>query len=574
MMRIEQKKYEVLKRNFIILFLVLSLIPLFTVSLISYFSFKNSLHNTISTHLFEIARNKGIALQKWLFERLTDAGVFAQSPTVVESAVALINVKNDLIAEKKYTFAAEQYLQLVMNKYESYDEIFILDKNGQMLITTGKMENIEVNRDYFREAINGRTFNTNIFLSALTHEPTMIIAAPIRNSKEEVIGVLAERIKLDAINKLMRDIEIGKTGESYLVNKEGYFLTESKFEPGYTLKKKISTRGTQECKKGISGVGEYIDYRDKKVLGAYFWIPEMEWSLMLEQDSSEAFQEIRHLKNIILTISLITILIIISFANLASGKIVKILERYDQEFKKQQKQIMRAEKLAAMGQLAAGVAHEINNPLGGISNCLKLISTKISKPNPEPKDFKDSIRYLQTSEQELNRCIWIVRNFLSFSKRPSLKPVLTNINSVILELVALIEPQAKVQNILITKKLSSDLPPIKVDAQQLHQALMNVILNSLEAMTQGGELKICTEYDQRGEAIKIDIIDTGIGIPEENLPHLFEPFFSTKPEGKGTGLGLPIVYEIIDEHNGSIEVESSLNKGTTFTIKLPITREM
>ncbi len=574
MMRIEQKKYEVLKRNFIILFLISSLIPLFSVSLISYFSFKNSLHNTISTHLFEIARNKGIALQKWLFERLMDAGVFAQSPTVVESAVALINAKNDLIAEKKYTFTAEQYLQLVMNKYESYDEIFILDKKGQMLITTGKMENIEVNRDYFRKAINGRTSNTNIFLSALTHKPTMIIAAPIRNSKEEVIGVLAERIKLDAINKLMRDIEIGKTGESYLVNKAGYFLTESKFEAGYTLKKKISTKGTQEGIKGISGVGEYIDYRDKKVLGAYFWIPEMEWSLMVEQDSSEAFQEIRHLKNIILTISLITILIIISFARLASGKIVKILERYDQEFKKQQKQIMRAEKLAAMGQLAAGVAHEINNPLGGISNCLKLISTKIDKPNPEPKDIKDAIKYLQTSEQELNRCIWIVRNFLSFSKRPSLKPVLTNMNSVILELMALIEPQAKVQNILIIKKLSSDLPPLKVDAQQLHQALMNVILNSLEAMTHGGELKICTEYDQRDKAIKIDIIDTGMGIPEENLPRLFEPFFSTKPEGKGTGLGLPIVYEIIDEHNGSIEVESSLNKGTTFTIKLPITREM
>lgn len=573
-MKTEHKKYEILKRNFVILFLVLSLIPLFTVSLISYFSFKNSLHNTISTHLFEIARNKGIALQKWLFERHTDAGVFAQSPTVVESAVALINIKNDLMAEKKYTFSAEQYLRLVMNKYESYDEIFILDKNGQMLITTGKMENIEVNGDYFREATKGKTFNTNIFLSPLTRKPTMVVAAPIRNSKGEIIGVLAERIKLDAINRLMRDIEIGKTGESYLINKEGYFLTESKFEPGYTLKKKISTQGTQQCKKGMSGVGEYIDYRDKKVLGAYFWIPEMEWSLMVEQDSSEAFQKIQHLKNIILTIGLVLILVIISFANLASGKIVKILERYDQEFKKQQKQIMRAEKLAAMGQLAAGVAHEINNPLGGISNCLKLISTKINKPNPEPKDFKDSINYLQTSEQELNRCISIVRNFLSFSKRPTLKPVLININSVIMELVALIEPQAKVQNILISKKLSPDLPSIKVDAQQLHQALMNVILNSLEAMAHGGELTIGTEYNKREEAIKIDIIDTGIGIPDENLPHLFEPFFSTKQEGKGTGLGLPIVYEIIDEHNGSIEVESFLNKGTTFTIRLPIDREM
>ncbi len=573
-MKTEQKKYEVLKRNFIFLFLVLSLVPLFTVSIISYFSFKNSLHDTISTHLFEIAKNKGIALQKWLFERHTDAEVFAQSPTVVESVAAIINLKNDLLTKEKYSLIAKRYIQLVKNKYDSYDEIFILDENGQMLITTERMENIKVNRDYFHEAINGKTYNTNLFLSPLTHRPTMVVAAPIKNSKEQIIGVLVERIKLDAINKLMRDIEIGKTGESYLVNKEGYFLTESKFEAGYTLKKKISTKGTEECNKGKSGVGEYFDYREKKVLGAYLFIPEMEWSLMVEQDSSEAFQEIQHLKNIIFIIGLITIIVIFAFTLLASGKIVKILKRYDQQFKKQQKQIMRAERLAAMGQLAAGVAHEINNPLGGISNCLKLISTKINKTNPKPKDFKDSIKYLRTSEQELNRCIRIIRNFLSFSKRPNLNPVVTNINNVISELIALIEPQAKVQNIMISKELKSDLPQLLVDAQQLHQALMNIILNSLEAMPQGGKLKVRSGYDQRGEAVKIEITDTGYGIPEENLHHLFEPFFSCKPEGKGTGLGLSIVYEVIDEHNGSIELESEVGKGTIFTVKLPIHKEI
>lgn len=573
-MKTEQNKYEVLKRNFIFLFLVLSLVPLFTVSIISYFSFKNSLHDTISTHLFEIAKNKGFALQKWLFERHTDAEVFAQTPTVVESVEAIINLKNDLLTKEKYSLIAKKYIRLVKNKYDSYDEIFILDENGQMLITTEKMENIKVNRDYFREAINGKTYNTNLFLSPLTHRPTMVVAAPIKNSKEQIIGVLVERIKLDAINKLMRDIEIGKTGESYLVNKEGYFLTESKFEAGYTLKKKISTKGTQEGNKGKSGVGEYIDYRDKKVLGAYLFIPEMEWSLMVEQDISEAFQEIQHLKNIIFVIGLITIIVIFAFTLLASGKIVKVIKRYDQQFKEQQKQIMRAERLSAMGQLAAGVAHEINNPLGGISNCLKLISTKINKPNPKPKDFKDSIKYLRTSEQELNRCIKITRNFLSFSKRPNLNPVVTNINNVISELIALIEPQAKVQNIMISKELKSDLPHLMVDAQQLHQALMNIILNSLEAMPQGGKLKVRSGYDQRDEAVEIEITDTGCGIPDENLPHLFEPFFSSKPEGKGTGLGLSIVHEVIDEHNGSIELESEVDKGTTFTIKLPIHKEI
>jgi len=570
----EQRKYEFLKRNFIILFLVLSLVPLLTVSLISYFSFKNSLHNTISTHLFEIAKNKGIALQKWLFERHTDAEVFAQSPTVVESLAAIVNPKNDSLTKEKYYLTAKKYLQLVKNKYDSYDEIFILDENGQMLISTEKMENIEVNEDYFHEAIIGGTFNTNIFLSPLTHRPTMVVAAPIIDSQEEILGVLVERIKLDVINKLMREIEIGKTGESYLVNKEGYFLTESKFEPGHTLKKKISTKGTQECKKGKSSVGEYIDYRGKKVLGAYFWIPEIEWSLMVEQDRSEAFQEIQHLKNIIFIIGLITIIVIVIFTLLASGKIVEMLKRYDQQFKKQQKQVMRAEKLAAMGQLAAGVAHEINNPLGGISNCIKLISTKINKPNPKPKDFRDSIKYLRISEQELNRCIRIVRNFLTFSKRPNLHPVLININTVIQELIALIEPQATVQNIMISKELEADLPQLMVDGQQIHQALMNIILNSLEAMPKGGKLKVRSGYDQRDETIKIEITDTGHGIPEENLPRLFEPFFSSKPEGMGTGLGLSIVYEVIDEHNGSIEVESEADKGTTFIIKLPTNEEI
>jgi two-component system NtrC family sensor kinase len=235
---------------------------------------------------------------------------------------------------------------------------------------------------------------------------------------------------------------------------------------------------------------------------------------------------------------------------------------------------MRAEKLAAMGQLAAGVAHEINNPLGGISNCIKLISTKINKPNPKPEDFRDSIKYLRTSEQELNRCIRIVRNFLTFSKRPNLNPVLININTVIQELIALIEPQATVQNIMISKEIEAGLPQLMVDGQQLHQALMNIILNSLEAMPKGGKLKVRSGYDQREETIKIEITDTGHGIPEENLPRLFEPFFSSKPEGMGTGLGLSIVYEVIDEHNGSIEVESEVDKGTTFIVKLPIHEEI
>ena len=112
------------------------------------------------------------------------------------------------------------------------------------------------------------------------------------------------------------------------------------------------------------------------------------------------------------------------------------------------------------------------------------------------------------------------------------------------------------------------------DAQQLHQALMNIILNSLEAMPKDGTLNVCSEYEQKDEAIKIEITDTGYGIPQENLPSLFEPFFSSKPEGKGTGLGLSIVYEVIDEHNGSIEVESEVNKGTTFIVKLPIYGEL
>ncbi len=569
-MKTEQKKYEILKRNFIILFLVLSLIPLITVSFISYFTFKSSLHNSISTHLFEIAKNKGIALQKWLFERHTDAEVLAQSPKVVESLGTLKNLKNVFITKERYSSDVRKYLQLVKNKYESYDEIFILDKNGQMLVTTERMVTIEVNQDYFREALNGRTYNTDIYMSPIIHRPTMVVAAPIKNSENEVIGVLAERIKLDAINKIMRDIEIGKTGESYLVNKEGYFLTESKFESGYTLKKKISTKGTQECKKGKSGVGEYFDYRDKKVLGAYFFMPAMEWSLMVEQDSSEAFQEIRNLKNIIFVIGLITIVIIVVITLVVSGKIVRVLERYDRDFRKQQEQIMRAEKLSAMGELAAGVAHEINNPLGGISNCLKLISNKMNKQNPKPEDLKYSMKYLQTSERELNRCIRIVRNFLAFSRRSNLKPALTNINTIILEVIALIEPQTNVQNVEILKDLESDLPQIMADAQQLNQALMNITLNSLKAMPQGGKLKVSSEYDQKNEVIRIDISDTGHGIPEKDLLHIFEPFFSSKPEGKGTGLGLSIVYEVIDEHNGSIEVESVVDKGTTFTVKLPI----
>jgi PAS domain S-box-containing protein len=230
-------------------------------------------------------------------------------------------------------------------------------------------------------------------------------------------------------------------------------------------------------------------------------------------------------------------------------------------------QLVSSEKMASLGKLAAGIAHEINNPLGGILIYSSLMIEDLPQDDPKRGDLSRIV-------QETGRCKEIVKSLLEFARQTEPKMEPTDINRAITEGLFFLENQALFHNVRIIKKLDPVLPFVKGNAGQLKQVFMNIIVNAAEAIHGSGTLTINTSPTPDRKSVLVEFTDTGEGIPEENLSRIFDPFFTTKDVGKGTGLGLATSYGIVEEHGGKISVKSKVGEGTTFTIELPTFPEM
>ena len=232
--------------------------------------------------------------------------------------------------------------------------------------------------------------------------------------------------------------------------------------------------------------------------------------------------------------------------------------------------LVQSEKMASLGKLAAVVAHEINNPLAGILTYSKLVSRLVDKGLENEARRKDAKTDLQEIEEESRRCGTIVKNLLTFARQAPFNPQKNDLGEIVERCLLLVGHQCELQQVEVDCHLDPETPAIYCDAGQIQQVLLALLMNAVQAMPQGGRLKVETSYlAERGEA-RIVVSDEGMGIPEDVLPHVFEPFFTTKAEGKGVGLGLAIAFGIVQQHRGNIEVLSTPQKGTTFTVTLPV----
>jgi len=246
------------------------------------------------------------------------------------------------------------------------------------------------------------------------------------------------------------------------------------------------------------------------------------------------------------------------------------LERKARQVKKDLARLVHEDKMIALGKLVASSVHEINNPIAGIHTLAKLMLRTLEEGQLEAEELEEFRRYLALIAHESSRCGQIVSNLLSFSRQKELERRRVDINDIIRSVILLCRHRMQLQNIAIIEKLDPDLPEITGDYNQIQQCIMNLIFNAMEAMPDGGKLTLSTSFERKKRMVHIKISDTGCGIPDENLSIIFEPFFSTKEEGKGVGLGLSVVYGIIREHQGSIFVDSKVGSGSTFTIRFPI----
>lgn len=238
------------------------------------------------------------------------------------------------------------------------------------------------------------------------------------------------------------------------------------------------------------------------------------------------------------------------------------LEAANEELRETQEQLIRSEKLAAIGQLAGGVGHELRNPLGAIKNAIYYVKGKVAKSELARKEPR-VMEFLEITEDEINSSNKIISDLLGFSRVGKPAVSFTRVKKMIDEAISRVPIP---ENIELAERLGTDRAEVEVDSDQIQQVLVNVITNSVQAMPGGGKLTIAAR--EKGRFLEVEITDTGVGIPRENVGRVFEPLFTTR--AKGIGLGLAVCKSIIDRHGGDIEVRSKVGEGTTFKITLPL----
>ena len=251
---------------------------------------------------------------------------------------------------------------------------------------------------------------------------------------------------------------------------------------------------------------------------------------------------------------------------------IKLIKRRDEEADKINKQLVQTSKLASLGELSAGVAHEINNPLAIILTENQVMRDSIGESKNLEQELKEElIASLDQTDAQVQRCSLITKNLLRFSRRTKSQMEMVNLNSFIKEVVQLMEGRAKSMGIVFSADLEKDLPQFLSDSSQLQQVFLNFINNAIDAHEGKpyGTISITTRFDNRQNGVDIGFNDTGSGISPEHIEKIFDPFFTTKPIGKGTGLGLSISYSIIKSLGGNISVKSEVGNGSQFNIFLP-----
>jgi two-component system NtrC family sensor kinase len=246
------------------------------------------------------------------------------------------------------------------------------------------------------------------------------------------------------------------------------------------------------------------------------------------------------------------------------------VEQKTSELQNTQQQILQVERMIAIGKMSAVVAHEINNPLAGILTYAKLIKKWIARGIKDEEQKQEAIESLDLIASESKRCGELLQNLLSFSRTAPMNMSLSDLNIVIARTIRLAEHKAEISGVLLQVDLDRNLPPLQCDSAQIEQVALALVINAIDAMPHGGNLWVSTRALPGNEQIELQVRDDGVGIPPEILPHIFDPFTTTKEVGKGVGLGLAVSKGIVERHGGQIEVVSELGVGTTFRIILPM----
>ncbi|WP_419785290.1 sensor histidine kinase [Pseudodesulfovibrio sp.] len=555
--------YQGLAKSMMFTIALVSLAPLLGYALLSGYQYTTAYKEKVEAHLRELVLKHDQSVDTYLREKVAEVQVLGE---VVGG--------DRLKAEAEIT---SLHNALVRSHGSDFVDLGIVNADGVQVAYAGPypLQGADYSDAEWFQAVKRRRVYVSDVIFGLRGVPHFIIALLVDVGDEQ--WVLKATLDFMAINDLVEDIRIGETGLAFITNQSGQFQTTPRRDmTGEVplLQTILSRRGDDSLlgrgRAGISIVDDPVSGRN--VLFVTSPLKDGDWYMVYQQDTADAFAALYRIRNVGLSILLLGTVCILVMAYLLSRRMARKVEEADKEKEMMNDQVVEAGKLASVGELAAGIAHEINNPVAIMVEEAGWIQDLLEEGLEADDNEREVQRALTQIRDQGVRCREITHKLLSFARKIDPTVEMLCVNDLIREMARFSEQRAKYGNVRIETSLEDGVPQVEASESEMQQVLLNLINNAIDAMDQGGgELDIMSRVE--GDDVIISISDTGCGIPRANLQRIFDPFFTTKPVGKGTGLGLSIIYGIINKMGGEISVRSVVDKGTVFTIRLPAAGE-
>jgi two-component system, NtrC family, sensor kinase len=549
--------YKKLWRDIILATLSFSVIPLFILGAVMYHQFSVSYTAKITEDMKTLAENRASSIDLFFDERISQL-------TSLANTHSLEQLQNEEHLHRVFN--------IIQQRSKSFLDIGVIDQEGNHLAYVGPYYTIlkavnYKNEDWFNAVMSTGVYVSDVFLG-FRKTPHFIIAVLVREKNQS--WILRATIDSDIVENIVRAAWTGKKGDAFLIDRHNILQTSPRFS-GTILGKPR----TPDFAAAMGTQVEEIKLNSDSYLYATAVIKPKKWVLVIKEDPKEQLTPLLQARFLTFGIGFGGLLLIVLGAFYTTRSMMKELERMERKKAISDELVMQSSKMAALGKMAAGIAHEINNPLAVINEkagWLKdLLGMEDVKDSKNLQDFAETIGKI---EQHVVRAKTITHRLLGFARRMEPVTERVNVNSVLDETIEFLKNEARYRNIEIQSNYAPELPLTTTDSTQLQQVFLNIMNNSIDAIGKDGRIVINTRYIRNNHELGVEIGDNGPGIPKEVLARIFDPFFTTKEVGKGTGLGLSISYSIMEKLGGRIMVASEEGQGTTFSIYLPVKQEL
>ncbi|MGI6656178.1 MAG: sensor histidine kinase [Desulfobulbus sp.] len=468
--------------------------------------------------------------------------------------------------------ANEEYLSKLFNamhvKSDSYMDIGIIDDEGRHVAYVGPyhelLKQVNYKNEHWFNAVRANgIYISDIFLG-YRKIPHFIIAVMVR--EKGTSWILRATINLKNIDSIVHKGWEGNFSDAFIVNRKNMLQTKPRFGSKDFLEQPDSINFPSITSTKV----KQMTVDGQKFFYAAAPIVKTNWTLITRENQSEILAPLHKGKSWLILLTIIGLTVIASCSAIFTTTLINRIKEMDRESAKNADMLLQANKMIALSKMAAGIAHEVNNPLASIAEMAgwmkDLMHEEELAQGPNAEEFKES---LDKIEQHVSRARKIVHNLLGFARRMEPAKEKINVNNLLEETTGFLENEARYVNIDFVKNFNDDVPVITSDLSQIQQVVLNLLNNAMDAIGENGTITVSSHYHEDTDEVEIGISDSGKGIPENELSKIFDPFYTTKEIGKGTGLGLSISYSIIEKLGGQLKVKSKVGSGTTFSLFLP-----